>query len=199
MNFYVYTNCIYTRQGISAIAESLYGSADTHKSIYIFDLMRNPHPLLLLNEIKKCMQLPSDIPQKIIALCDAETATFLMRYNILCITQRDSINQWIATLKKSRGDGQRPLSNISGLQQYYATRPLSKDDIFILEHICQGFTFSQVAELSGLNTKTVYSRFSKLKHNFNLNNKGISLAYTYIKEWRNGEFDNALSSRMQMH
>lgn len=199
MSFHIYTNCIYTRQGISAIAERLYDSAEIQESIHIFDLMRNPHPLLLLNEIKKCMQLPSDIPQKIIALCDAETATFLMRYNILCITQRDSINQWIATLKKSRGDGQRPLSNISGLQQYYASRPLSKDDIFILEHICQGFTFSQVAELSGLNTKTVYSRFSKLKYNFNLNNKGVSLAYTYIKEWRNGEFDNALSSRRQMH
>lgn len=184
MEFQVHSYCIYTRQGILSLIEELFPTSEPGDTVHIFDLIENPHPLLLLNKIKKHMHLTSENPQKVMAICNESTADFLRRYNIICITPTEPLKKWLDALTKIKENNKWCINHIPELEQHYATKLLTHKDLFILEHLCKGYSFTQIAELSGLNAKIIYARVSKIKYNFDLHRNNIPSAYSFILESR---------------
>ncbi|HHD7442516.1 TPA: hypothetical protein ACOVFI_001560 [Citrobacter braakii] len=184
MEFQVHSYCIYTRQGILSLIEEFFHTSVSGDTVHIFDLIENPHPLLLLNKIKKHMYLTSENPQKVMAICNESTAEFLRRYNVICITPTEPLRKWLDVLTMTNENNKWSSNHIPELEQHYAEKLLTDKDIFILEHLCKGYSFTQIAELSGLNAKIVYARVSKIKYNFNLHRNNIPSAYSFILESR---------------
>lgn len=188
MGFHIHTYCAYTRQGVLGLIDEIFETSQPDEVIHIFDLIENPHPILLLNKIKNYMRITLDEPQKIIAICNKQTADFLRKFSILCITPTESILNWVDILKKAKAYTKWSVTSIPELEHHYASKPLTNKDFFILEHLCQGYSFSEISELSGLNAKIVYARLSKIKCEFNLERNNIHLAYTFILESRTNYF-----------
>lgn len=182
MEFYVHTYCSYTRQGVLGLIDDFFENSDSTDVIHIFDLIENPHPILLLSKIKKYMRMTSDEPQKILAVSNKQTADFLRKFNILCITPTESVLNWVEILKKAKGYTKWSVASIPELEHHYSSKLLTSRDFFILEHLCKGYSFAQISELSGLDAKIVYARLSKIKHEFDLKRNNLHLAYDFVSE-----------------
>ena len=186
MEFHVHTYCSYTRQGILGLIDDFFETSSSDEVIHIFDLIENPHPILLLSKIKNYMRITLDEPQKIIAICNKQTADLLRKFNILCITPEDSLLKWVGILKKAKEYTKWSVDSIPELEHHFASKFLTNKDFFLLEHLCKGYSFTQISELSGLNAKIVYARLSKIKNEFNLKRNNIHLAYYFVSESRGG-------------
>ncbi|OZU98685.1 hypothetical protein [Enterobacter roggenkampii] len=180
MVLYVHSDCLFTRIGIEKLVERLFDASISDENVHVFDLTKNSHPVALVNRVKHIQYHSSDVVCKIVVICDEETALFLRRFNLMCITQNESVFSWVNLLFKLKGRKWGDTSNIWKLERYYERKAISAFDFFILDCRMKGFSFAEIAEVSGVSPKAIYSRYSQMKYNFKLNKANLYLIYEYM-------------------
>lgn len=180
MILHIHSDCVYTQHGVLALAKDFLDNSDPDEVIHVFDLLRNSHPLELLEKIKYAQQQSIGLICKIIVICDERTAFMLRQYNIMCISKSESIMNWVDFFLRVRKRKWEDVVNIWRLERFYAKKKFSKIDVLILDCRKEGVSFAKISEISEIPLKTIYSRYNKLKHDLGLSNGNINLIYNYV-------------------
>lgn len=189
MILHIYSDCVYTRYGISDLARSFLNNSNHNETIYVFDLSRNSHPLELLKRVEIAQQQSIGLICKIIVICDESIALVLRQYNIMCISKSESIMNWVDFFCRVRKRKWEDVVNIWRLERFYAKKRFSQVDVLILGLRIKGLSFPKISEISDIPLKTIYSRYNKMENDLGLNRGNIVLIYDYMISSNSSQID----------
>lgn len=176
-NIHIYTESFVFRAGVLSLLSENNGVL-LKNDVHIFDLRWKSHPLFFLQKLSSLSCQENFRALRFIVVCDEKTKNLYRKHGIRCVSATDSLTVLMGAISKA--SSLECDNGLENLFRYYSLERLGDLGLIVIRFLNNGFSVNEISEISGVSSKTLYSRIDRIKNEFGINKSDIPMAHSYF-------------------